>query len=116
MTDFVPSSTGSDNDDTLDEAINDFERALNRLDRIIETRAGQLLRQTTQGNGARVSSKRRIIYRGLSDVASSVLNPPGPQRTVFNPHAGKQNRFPASRNQWLTDLAGILQAIGRRNL
>lgn len=120
MQDFLPSSTDSQSEQAMNEALADVDRALATLDRILEKRArsiaGNLAKLGTSSITRSQSRRSVIIGSTINALQGLISGASSSQQTVFNPNAGDSNRFPASNGLQLSDLAALLQRIMGRNL
>lgn len=123
MSDDNAFSTDYDNEQALNAALVEVDRALARFDEIVQKR----LRFVAGQSGVRLSGiipqqlqRRNPVFRaGIRGLQDMIDFGDRPQGTVFNPNArnsGNGNGFPASNGQWLSDLAAMIGRMQSRNL
>ncbi len=98
----------------LQGALNELEQAFSRFERIIGRHADSL--RLASRITTRNSSRSRIITGSITRLFDLFSGRGLPTRTVFNPNADRNSRFPSSYGQILSDLASSIQRISGRNL
>lgn len=111
MTDDTIFSSVLPDDDSLDQALAEIERAMLRFEKIL-AHHGQAL-----GTAAtRRKSTKKLLISSLSGILGDFMRHDRRNDRVSPPIVAETNRFPASGGQILADLAASLRQNSGRNL